>query len=94
VTAKVVVYSTRFCGYCVMATRLLRKKGVDFEEIDVSADPNTRVWLRSVTGRQTVPQIFIDGRPVGGFDDLAALDRHGQLDALLFPEAEARASVD
>jgi glutaredoxin 3 len=94
VTAKVVVYSTRFCGYCVMAARLLRKKGVEFQEIDVSADPETRVWLRAATGRLTVPQIFIDDRPVGGFDDLAALDRHGKLDQLLFPAGAGSAPSD
>jgi glutaredoxin 3 len=66
-----------------MAKRLLSQKGQEFEQIDVSNDPQTRGWLRQFTGRHTVPQIVINGKPVGGFDDIAALDRAGQLDRLL-----------
>jgi glutaredoxin 3 len=76
----VVVYLTRSCPYCVMAVRLLRSKHVPFEEVDVTSDPDKRAWLREATGRHTVPQVFIGGRPVGGFDDLAALERSGELD--------------
>lgn len=82
-TPKVVLYSSQFCGYCVMAARLLRKKGVAFEEHDVGSDPAVRSWLVSATGRRTLPQIFINDQPVGGFDDLADLDRRGVLDKLL-----------
>jgi glutaredoxin 3 len=81
--AEVVVYRTPTCGYCFRVHHLLRKKGVPFTEVDVSADPAKRQWLLEVTRRRTVPQVFINGRPVGGFDELAQLDRHGELDRLL-----------
>ncbi len=81
--ADVKVYVTDYCPYCTRAKGLLRRKGVAFTEIDVSDDDATRRWLVETTGRRTVPQIFIDGRPVGGSDDLHALDRSGELDRLL-----------
>jgi glutaredoxin 3 len=81
--AKVCVYSTRTCFYCYMAKQLLTDKGVEYEEIDVSHDPARRRWLEKVTSRRTVPQVFIDDKPYGGFTDIAALDRQGKLDALL-----------
>lgn len=84
--ARVVMYRTRFCGYCVLAKRLLDKKGVAFQEIDVSGDSERRAWLHQVTGLRTVPQIFIGDRPVGGFDALISLERQGKLDALLAGE--------
>lgn len=77
------MYCTPYCGYCVMAARLFRKKGVEVTEIDVSRNRECRRWLMEVTGMQTVPQIFINGRSVKGFDDVAALDRSGELDRLL-----------
>ncbi len=77
------VYKTPYCGYCVRAAALLRSKGVSFEEIDVSRDDEKREWLVETTGQRTVPQIFINGQSVGGYTDLAALDRAGRLDALL-----------
>ena len=83
---EVVIYRTPYCGYCVMAKRLLEKKGVAFTEIDVSGDAAARAWLRETTGQLTVPQIFISGRPIGGYSELAALDRSGKLDALLAGE--------
>jgi glutaredoxin 3 len=61
----------------------LQSKGVPFTEVDVSADPGKRRWLLDVTRQRTVPQVFINGRPVGGFDDLARLNRTGELDRLL-----------
>lgn len=78
------MYTTPICGYCAAAKRLLSSKGVPFTEIDVMRDPSKRAEMtqRSMGGR-TVPQIFIDGTPVGGFDDVNALDRAGKLDALL-----------
>lgn len=85
--AEVKVYLTPYCGYCVAAVDLLTRKGVPFESIDVSRDDAKRAWLREVTGRTSVPQIFIDGRPYGGFTDIAALDRRGDLDRLLAGEA-------
>lgn len=77
------MYTTQICPYCVRAKALLSGKGVPFEEIDVSRDPETREWLVSATGRRTVPQIFIGDEPVGGFDDLRALDLAGELDKKL-----------
>jgi glutaredoxin 3 len=73
------VYSTRVCPYCVRAKLLLEARGIPFEEIDVSEDPAARAWLVETTGRRTVPQIFIGDEPIGGFDDLSALDRTGKL---------------
>jgi len=81
--SNVVVYTTRVCPYCIRAKALLKKKGVAFSEIDVSNDADKRSWLVSATGQQTVPQIFINDHPIGGFDDMAALDRKGELDRLL-----------
>lgn len=77
------VYTTRICGYCFAAKRLLSKKGVPFEEIDVSDDPAARQWLVETSGQRTVPQIFVGDRAVGGYTDLRALDLSGELDALL-----------
>jgi glutaredoxin 3 len=81
--AEVVIYRTRFCPYCVRAAELLRRKGAAFHEIDISNDPVERDRLLEQTGWRTVPQIFINGSFVGGFDDIAALDRRGALDPLL-----------
>ncbi len=80
---KVTIYTTPLCGYCQMAKRLLASKAVAFEEIDVSGDSAAREALIARSGRRTVPQIWIGDRHVGGFDDLYALDRAGDLDALL-----------
>jgi glutaredoxin 3 len=80
--AQVKIFTTSWCGYCMAALRLLRQKGVEFEQIEAD-DPKTRKWLREVTGRSTVPQIFIDGKSVGGFTDIRALDERGELDGLL-----------
>ncbi|MEM7121110.1 MAG: glutaredoxin 3 [Pseudomonadota bacterium] len=82
--AEVVMYSTMFCPFCMRAKALLKDKGVDFEEIDVMFDSAKRAEMteRSGGGR-TVPQIFIDGEPIGGFDELNALDKEGRLDGLL-----------
>ncbi len=81
--AEVVVYCTQFCPYCVRAKYLLEGKGVPFQEVDVTDDPGKRKWLIDATRQRTVPQVFINGKPVGGFDDLARLDRSGDLDRLL-----------
>jgi glutaredoxin 3 len=80
----VTIYTTPFCGFCHSAKRLLAKKGVKFEEIDVSFDPAQRAeMVRRAGGRRTVPQIFIGTRHIGGCDDLYGLDAKGELDALL-----------
>lgn len=89
-TAQVKMYTRRWCGYSVAAERLLRKKGVAFEAIDCTGDHEQRRWLAEVTGQRTVPQIFIDGRSIGGYDELRALERAGELDALLEGGARPR----
>jgi len=73
------IYTTRVCGYCIAAKRLLSQRGIAFEEFDVSGDQEKRAWLVEVTGRRTVPQIFLDGVAIGGYDELAAMDRSGEL---------------
>ena len=90
--AEVVMYRTPYCPYCVRAAMLLKKKGVEFKEIDVSNDDEARERLLRDTGSRTVPQIFINGVSVGGFDDIASLDRRGALDPLLreAPRPESR----
>lgn len=81
---KVELYTTVFCPYCARARSLLQKKGVPYSDIDVMADDDKRTeMIARAGGRCTVPQIFIDGRHVGGSDELAALDRDGKLDPLL-----------
>jgi glutaredoxin 3 len=81
--ARVVLYTTRICPYCHAAKRLLEKKGSSYEEIRVDDRADLRNWLVEVSGQRTVPQIFINGQSVGGYSDLSALDRAGQLDAML-----------
>ena len=78
------MYSTGVCPFCLMAERLLRSKGVaEIEKIRVDLEPSRRDEMMQRTGRRTVPQIYVGERHVGGYDDLAALDRAGGLDSLL-----------
>ncbi len=78
------MYSTGVCPYCQMAERLLRSKGVsEIDRVRVDLEPERRVEMMEKTGRRTVPQIYIGETHVGGYDDLAALDRAGELDPLL-----------
>ncbi len=82
--AKVLMYSTGMCPFCLMAERLLKSKGVtDIEKVRVDLDPPRRQEMMERTGRRTVPQIYVGERHVGGYDDLAALDRAGGLEPLL-----------
>jgi glutaredoxin 3 len=82
--AKVEVYSTQTCPYCVRAKSLLDAKDVDFQEIDVTGDDEARMALvAKAGGRRTVPQIFINGQSIGGYDDLRALEEAGKLDQML-----------
>ncbi len=81
--ADVVLYRTPWCGFCVRAAELLGKKGVPFKEVDVSDDMGRRRWLAQVTGQRTVPQIFINDRPIGGCTELFRLERAGTLDGML-----------
>ena len=81
---RVEIYSSMFCGYCSNAKRLLKDKGVEFTEFDVSLDATKlQEMLSRSGGRRTVPQIFIGGAHIGGYKELAALDRAGKLDSLL-----------
>lgn len=81
---KIEIYTSPWCPYCVRAKRLLDEKGVAYEEIDVMAHPRRRPeMVERAGGRTSVPQIFIDGRGIGGCDDMHALDRQGRLDPLL-----------
>jgi len=81
--ARVVIYSTSYCPYCTAAKALFRSKNVGFEEIDVTHDPHRRAEMEQLSQRRTVPQIFIDGQAIGGYDDARDLDAAGELDRLL-----------
>jgi len=81
---KIEIYTTQVCGYCVLAKNLLDQKGLVYEEIDVTEDATRRSWLVETTGLRTVPQIFIDGEAIGGYDDLVILNESGEL----APEAD------
>ena len=81
--AQVVIYTTRYCPYCTGAKAFLRAKNVKFAEIDVTDDPAKRAEMERLAQRWTVPQIFIDGQPIGGYDDMRRLDVNGELDPLL-----------
>ena len=88
-TAKVLMYTTAVCPYCQMAERLLRAKGVEIEKVRVDLEPARRAEMMEKTGRRTVPQIYVGETHVGGYDDLAALDRAGRLDPLLAGSGKA-----
>ena len=84
---RVELYTTPTCPFCVRAKRLLAERHIVYAEIDVSEDDDLRSDVMRRTGRQTVPQIFIDGRSIGGFEELAALDAAGELRELAEPDA-------
>ncbi len=77
------MYSTRFCPYCIRARMLLEAKGVAYEDIGVDGEPERRREMMALSGRRTVPQIWVGDTHVGGYDDLAALEQQGRLDELL-----------
>jgi len=82
--AKVEIYTTSYCPFCIRAKSLLKNKGVAFSEIDVSDDDAMREKMIELSGgRRTVPEIFINGKIVGGYEELSALDAAGELDAML-----------
>ena len=82
--AEIEIYTTPFCPYCARAKRLLDQKGVAFVEIDLWQFPERRAeMLERAGGRRTVPQLFVDGRSIGGSDELAELERRGELDVML-----------
>jgi glutaredoxin 3 len=80
---RVTIYTTDYCGFCTRAKQFLQRRGVQFEEVDVSGDDGKRAELVERTGRRTVPQIFIGEEPVGGYSDLIQLDAQGELDIKL-----------
>jgi len=80
---EIIIYTTPICPYCTMAKRLLERKGASYNEINIDSKPGLREEVMTKTRRRTVPQIFIGEFHVGGFDDLQALDRQGELDPLL-----------
>ena len=77
------MYTTEWCPYCVRAKAYLEKKGLAFEEINLEDDPNFREKIQALTGGCTVPQIVVNGTPIGGYDDLRRIDQSGELDRLL-----------
>jgi glutaredoxin 3 len=79
---KITMYTTRWCGYCVRAKALLDSRGLAYEEVNLDDDPHFRRTLNELTGGWTVPQIVIDGKPIGGYTELWRLDKTGALDAL------------
>lgn len=81
--AKIMLYTTDFCPYCVRAKTLLEKRALEFEEINLARDPDGRAKLVELTGMMTFPQILIDEQPLGGYDQLAAADKSGKLKELL-----------
>lgn len=81
--AKVVVYSKEYCPYCTKAKELLNARKIAFDEIHIDQDPTKLEEMVRLSNRRTVPQIFINDQPIGGFDDLAALAKSGKLDGLL-----------
>lgn len=84
--ASVIVYATQFCPYCQAARTLLTQKGIQWTEIAIDENPELFQEMIRLSGKTSVPQIFIGNCHVGGYDDMAALDREGRLDPLLFPE--------
>lgn len=85
VDAPVVLYTTPWCGFCRAALALLQQRHIDHVEIDVNGNDAARDWLADVTGQTTVPQVFVRGRSIGGYTELATLDRNGELGRLLEP---------
>lgn len=81
--SRIRMYTTRYCPFCVMARELFKRKGVEFEDIAVDNNPDLRSVMEHISGRHTVPQIFIGDQHVGGYEDLASLEHTGRLDPLL-----------
>jgi glutaredoxin 3 len=86
-SSKVTLYTKENCPFCVRAKALLMRKGVSFEEVPVEGRDDLRIWLVEATGQRTVPQVFVGERSLGGYTDVAALDKDGKLDSILRGEA-------
>jgi len=82
----IIIYGSETCSYCLAARTLLKKKGLDYEDILVSRDPSARADMIAKSGRSTVPQILINEQAIGGFDELSTLEQSGDLDRLLTQE--------
>lgn len=80
--ARVKIYTADYCGYCKRAKALLESRKIVFEEIDITHDTAKRTWLVEKTGFKTIPQIFIDDRPIGGYENLTEMDKAGKLSGL------------
>ena len=76
---RVKIYTRAWCGYCTAALRLLESKGIPFEHIDATGNPELRAWIAEASGQSTVPQIFIDGESIGGYSELRSLDLEARL---------------
>ena len=85
----IIMYANQTCPYCAAARMLLKKKGLTYNEIPVSHDDDKRREMERLSGRRTVPQIFVDDQPIGGFDELYALNQDGRLDELISKSADA-----
>lgn len=83
---EITIYSSKFCGFCVAAERLFKSKDIEYKLIKVDEDPSQFEYMVEITGRRTVPQIFIGDHHVGGFDELSAINQTGELKALLESE--------
>ena len=81
--ARICMYTTAWCGYCVRAKAVLDARGLDYDEVDLGDDPRFRARLNELTGGWTVPQIVVGGRSIGGYAELRRLEREGRLDQLL-----------
>ena len=79
---KITVYGNEYCSYCLAARLLLKKKGLEFEDVLVTSDPSLRDEMERLSGSTSVPQVFIDGVSIGGFDELYVMDQKGELDRL------------
>jgi glutaredoxin 3 len=80
---QVIIYTTSYCPYCSGVKAFMQSKNVEFEEVDVTNDPTRRAEMERMSSRRTVPQVFVDGIPIGGFDDVRRLDASGELNRLL-----------
>ena len=80
---KIEIYGSETCGYCTAARMLLKKKGLDYTDVSIAKDPTAFEEMTRRSGKRTVPQIFINGQAIGGFDELYALEQNGELDGLL-----------
>ncbi len=86
--AEIVLYGTLYCPYCIRAKALLDRKEVEYQEIRVDQDPAKRMEMMEKGGGRTVPQIFVDSKPIGGCDELHALEHNGNLDSLLSSQSQ------